>query len=208
MPGAFPDKAATVLLAAGRSSRMGSRNKLLMELEDAVPVVRRSAQRAIAAAPSPLYVVTGHEAEKVRTALSGLSCRFVHNPDYADGLSGSIRAGFGQAVADGASGVLVLLADMPFLPEAAVASVLDAAADDPVIPVQAVYAGKPAHPVWLPAALGPLVETLGGDTGVRSLLMANAMKMRDVEVSEPAVIDIDTPDDFEAARHRAANMPD
>lgn len=187
---------------------MGAENKLLQELEPGVPVIRRSVERALANALTPLYVVTGHEAEGVRDALAGLDCRFVHNPGFADGLSGSIRAGFQKAVAEGASGVLVLLGDMPFLPASAVEAVLAAAADDPHKIVQAVHAGKPAHPVWLPADVADLVERLDGDRGVRSLAAETGGDMIDVEVPDAAIVDIDTPEEFVIARQRAAERED
>lgn len=203
-----PREAAAVILAAGRSTRMGAENKLLKEIEPGVPVIRRSVERALAGELTPLYVVTGHEAEKVRDALAGLDCRFVHNPDFADGLSGSIRAGFQEAVAGGASGVLVLLGDMPFLPSSAVRAVLVAAANDPHMIVQAVHAGKPAHPVWLPADVANLVERLDGDRGVRSLAVEKDIDMIDVAVPDAAIVDIDTPEQFVIARQRAAERKD
>ena len=194
-----PDDMATVILAAGRSTRMGAENKLLKEIEPGVPVVRRTVGNASACGLEPLYVVTGHEAGRVEAALAGLDCRFVRNPDYAGGLSGSIRAGFRQAVADGASGVLVLLGDMPFLPGEAVDAVLSAAADDPEKIVQAVHGASPAHPVWLPATIAGLVEKLDGDRGVRSLVAEIRGEMISVEVAGAAQVDIDTPEDFDAA---------
>jgi molybdenum cofactor cytidylyltransferase len=193
---------ATVVLAAGQSTRMGSENKLLMEIEPGVPVIRRTVEHALEIGLTPLYVVTGHEAAEIRAALSDLDCRFVHNPAFADGLSGSVRAGFRQAVSDGASGVLVLLGDMPFLPAEAVEAVLEEAAADPGKPVQAVHAGKPAHPVWLPSGLSETVNRLAGDRGMRSLVAETGGEMVAVEVGDDAVVDIDTPKDFAAARAR------
>ena len=60
-----------MLLAAGRSSRMGGPNKLLA-LFDGKPLVRRSAERALGSKASGTIVVTGHQRERVRAALSGL----------------------------------------------------------------------------------------------------------------------------------------
>jgi len=198
-----PEKAAAVVLAAGRSTRMGADNKLLLEIEPGVPVVRRAVEVGTSAGLAPVYVVTGHQAGEVRAALDGLDCRFVHNPDYAGGLSGSIRAGFREATGKGASGVVVLLGDMPFLPVSAITAVLCEAARAPDRIVQGVHAGKPAHPVWLPASVGELVETLDGDRGVRSLVAETGKGMVSVEVGTDAALDLDTPADFANARARA-----
>jgi len=83
---------AAVVLAAGRSTRMGAINKLIAEI-GGKPLVRIAAEHALASRAKPVIVVTGHEREKVEGALAGLPVRFVHNPDYAEGLGTSLKAG-------------------------------------------------------------------------------------------------------------------
>jgi molybdenum cofactor cytidylyltransferase len=192
-------KAAAVVLAAGRSTRMGAQNKLLLEIEPGVAIVRRVVERARKSGAGPVYVVTGHEAQKVRQALAGLDCIFVHNPDFADGLSASVRAGFNAAVKAGADGVIVFLGDMPFVPEPAIAAVRDAASANPGRIVQAVTGGRPAHPVWLPARLSGLVDRLEGDHGIRAMIAGSGEEMIAVEVGGQAALDLDTPQDYAAA---------
>ncbi|WP_246272945.1 nucleotidyltransferase family protein [Oricola thermophila] len=189
---------AAVILAAGRSTRMGGENKLLREIAPGIPVVRRTVENARRFGLGPLYVVTGHEADRVRAELEGIDCRFVHNPDYALGLSGSIRRGFRRAIADGADGVMVLLGDMPFLPVEAVHAVGMAASRNPDSLVQAIHAGEPAHPVWLPARFAEFVERLGGDRGVRGMVERSGEKLISVEVGSEATLDLDTPEDFDS----------
>ncbi|TIR32170.1 MAG: 4-diphosphocytidyl-2C-methyl-D-erythritol kinase, partial [Mesorhizobium sp.] len=81
-------KVDVVLLAAGRSSRMGGPNKLLA-LFDGKPLVRRTAERALGSKASGIIVVTGHQRERVHAALSGLDVTFAGNPDFIEGLSSS-----------------------------------------------------------------------------------------------------------------------
>ena len=102
---------AGLVLAAGRSSRMAPRNKLL-ETVGGEPMVRHVAAVAIASGTQPVIVVTGHEAAAVTGALRGLAVTIVANPDYADGLSTSLRAGL-RALPQGIDGALILLGDMP-----------------------------------------------------------------------------------------------
>ncbi|MFN3482816.1 MAG: NTP transferase domain-containing protein, partial [Rhabdaerophilum calidifontis] len=75
------ERCAGILLAAGRSTRFGARNKLLAPL-DGRPMLAHVAAAAREAGLGPLVVVTGHEAEAVRAALPDAAIRFVHNPDY------------------------------------------------------------------------------------------------------------------------------
>src|SRR5205807_4492953 len=83
---------AAIVLAAGRSTRMGGPNKLLAEV-GGKPLVRIAAEQALATRAKPVIVVTGHEHERVETALAGLPVRIVHNPDFAQGLGTSLKTG-------------------------------------------------------------------------------------------------------------------
>ena len=100
-----------IVLAAGRSSRMGGPNKLLAGF-DGVPLVRRTVDTVVGAVPGSVTVVTGHQAERIEEALAGLDVRIVHNPDHADGLSSSLKAGISSLPVD-VAGALIVLADMP-----------------------------------------------------------------------------------------------
>ncbi len=80
---------AAVVLAAGRSTRMGAVNKMIAEI-GGKPLVRIAAEQALASQAAPVIVVTGHERDKVEAALKGLNVRFAHNPDYAEGLGTSL----------------------------------------------------------------------------------------------------------------------
>src|SRR5206468_6499148 len=93
-------KVAAVILAAGRSTRMGGPNKLLAELGGKT-LVRIVAEQALASRASEVIVVTGHQAEEVDRSLVGLKVRFVRNPSFADGLASSVKAGI-TAVAEDA----------------------------------------------------------------------------------------------------------
>src|SRR5207302_2043674 len=79
---------AAVVLAAGRSTRMGGPNKLLAEI-GGKPLVRIAAEQALASRADPVIVVTGHQRERVEPALAGLPVRLVSNPDFAQGRATS-----------------------------------------------------------------------------------------------------------------------
>ncbi len=115
------------MLAAGLSSRMG-RNKLLATVAGK-PLLRHAVDSALASRLTPLVVVTGHDAAAVRESLSGLDVTFVQNPDYADGLSTSLRAGL-AALPDDCDGGLVLLGDMPAITPALINRTIEAFAPE------------------------------------------------------------------------------
>src|SRR3984885_4313604 len=102
---------AALVLAAGRSSRMGGPNKLLADIGGR-PLVRIVAEEALASRARPVIVVTGHQRERVEAALEGLPVEFVHNPAFADGLGTSLKTGI-TAVPAQSDGAIVCLGDMP-----------------------------------------------------------------------------------------------
>src|SRR5262249_494103 len=98
-----PRRIAAVVLAAGRSTRMGGPNKLLAEIAHR-PLVRIVVEEALASRAKPVIVVVGHQRAEVEKALAGLPVHLVHNPDFAQGLGTSLKAGIAAvpAEADGA----------------------------------------------------------------------------------------------------------
>ena len=120
-PTNHPVRVAGIVLAAGSSVRMG-RKKLLLELAGQ-SVVRRAVSRALAAL-DPVIVVLGHEADRVRQELAGLSCRVVVNPEHGRGMETSVRAGV-AALPAGADAAVMLLADMPLVTPAMLAALVE-----------------------------------------------------------------------------------
>lgn len=188
-----PPSVEIVLLAAGRSSRMGGPNKL-MALFDGKPLIRRAAERALQSRAARTIVVTGHQAERVRAALRGVDVAFADNPDFATGLASSLKTGV-AAVSPEASGAMVVLGDMPGVAPADLDRLIDAF----VVHggrgiVRATFRGKRGNPVILPRHLFPAVAHLEGDTGARHLVEAEGVDVIDVEIGEAAFVDVDTPD--------------
>lgn len=196
---------AAVILAAGRSSRMGEGiNKLLAEVGGR-PVIRRVAEAALASRARPVIVVTGHERPRVEAALAGLDVIFVHNPDHATGMASSLRAGI-AAVPETVAGALVVLGDMPLLAPGLLDRLMDAHAPAAGRLIAApVEGGQRGHPVlWSRRFFGEL-SALEGDVGARAILAANAELVAEVPVTaeEGAFLDVDTPRLLAEAREAA-----
>src|SRR5215204_2493289 len=99
-----------VILAAGRSSRLG-RPKQLLDLFGE-PLLRRVVRNAVASELKEVVLVLGHQAKEVQSAVGEWGQRVVVNPDYAEGQSTSLRVGLG-AIDPLSEAVVFLLGDQP-----------------------------------------------------------------------------------------------
>jgi molybdenum cofactor cytidylyltransferase len=184
---------AAIILAAGRSTRMGTVNKLTIAIEGK-PMVRAAAEAALASQARPAIVVTGHQRENVEAALKDLPLRFVHNPDFAEGLSTSMKAGLAALPAD-SDGVVVLLGDMPRIAAAEIDKLI--AAFNPVegrAIVVPTRKGQRGNPVLLGKQLFLELARVEGDSGARAVIAAHPDLVAEVEMDNDGVLtDIDTP---------------
>ena len=197
-PATREPKVDIVLLAAGRSSRMGGPNKL-MALFEGKPLVRRTAERALGSKAARTIVVTGHQRERIRSALAGLDVRLADNPDFADGLASSLKAGIAHVARD-AAGAMIVLGDMPGISPKDLDSLIEAfRRSGGHAVVRASHLGKRGNPVLLPRALFAAVAQLEGDTGARHLVEAGGLDVIDVEIGQGASIDVDTREALEGA---------
>jgi molybdenum cofactor cytidylyltransferase len=191
---------AAVILAAGRSTRMGGSNKLLAEITGK-PLARIAAEAALKSRARPVIVVTGHQGETLREALADLPLEFVDNPDFAEGLSTSLRAGISALPVD-IDGVVVLLADMPHVDSVLIDKLISAYEPDRggLIAVPAM-AGKRGNPVLWSRRFFPELMALEGDVGARHLIGKYSEAVVEVPVAGTAALtDVDTPDALQAVK--------
>ncbi len=190
-------KVAAVILAAGMSSRMGA-PKLLAEVGGR-PIVRHVVDATLSSSARPVIVVTGSHAGEVEKALAGLQIMIVKNPDFAKGLSESLKHGLGMVPPD-CDAALVLLADMPGIGTALIEKLV--AAFDPAegrAICVATRRGKRGNPVLWARRFFPEIMRLEGDVGAKSLMGLYGEFVCEVEADDDGPItDIDTPADLAA----------
>jgi molybdenum cofactor cytidylyltransferase len=191
-------RVAALVLAAGRSTRMGH-NKLLARLADGRTMIEHTIDQVLAAATRPVLVVTGHDGAEIRAALAGKPVGFVAAPDYASGLAYSLRAGIAALPAE-TEAALICLGDMPLVPP------------DVLNQLWAAYAPKEGRDIVLPSFNGqrgnPVLwgrrffddlQALSGDAGARQILHRHMASIIELPVQSDAVLrDFDTPETLAA----------
>jgi molybdenum cofactor cytidylyltransferase len=184
-----------ILLAAGRSSRMGQ-PKLLLPWGN-IQLVRHVAQIALRSALDSLIVVTGHRAEHVQAALDGLPVTLVHNDAFLDGQSTSVRAGIAGLGAN-VEAALILLADQPLLQSSTIDALIATYRQHQPRIVAPLYQGQRGNPVLFDRTLFAELNALHGDQGARPVLQVHAQQLHLVDVADEGVLlDLDTPDAYQ-----------
>jgi molybdenum cofactor cytidylyltransferase len=198
---ARPPRLGAIILAAGRSSRMG-RAKQLLEV-DGSPLVARAVDAVLASGARPVAVVVGAEAERVLATVAGRGIIAVPNPDWATGLSSSLRAGLAALLAaePGLDAVLVAPCDQPALSADVIRRLAAAHASTGRISA-ARYGGRNGAPAVFGRDHFAALAGLSGDEGARRILNSDPGRVCPVEMPELGA-DLDTPSDYAAWKSRA-----
>ena len=186
-----------VLLAAGRSERMGRNNKLLLNV-DGIPLVRKSAINILNSNVTSMTVVTGFDENKIVNALSGLNVNFVKNINFREGLSSSLKAGLAN-ITPTPSAVIICLADMPKIQPEHINQLIENF--DPLkgweicIPTNN---GERGNPVLIGSRFFPYIFETSGDFGAKQVMKQHSDKIVEVEIGTSDIhFDIDTQDEYE-----------
>ncbi len=190
---------AGIVLAAGSATRMG-RNKVLLHL-GGEPLVHRATRAALGAELSPVLVVVGHEAERVRAAVADLPCEVVENPRHALGMSTSLDAGV-AAVPAGAAAAVVLLADMPFVSAEMIRAVVARHLETGAPIVSSRYEDVAAPPTLYARAVFPELRGGEGEGRGRDVVRRRAAEVAWADWPASALADLDREQDLDEARAR------
>jgi len=196
-------KTAGIVLAAGRSERLG-RPKQFVMLGDK-PVIRHVCENAVASELDRIVVVVGHRAEDVTEAIGKEFCdgdrlRTVYNPHYRSGMGRSLQMGLSQ-VQELYLSVMILLGDQPFVTPALINHLLRrfySSGKDICIPV---HKGRRGNPVILGCRFYNDIMKIKGDRGARDIVRDNSNAVETVEIGdERYFMDVDTCEDYEILR--------
>jgi molybdenum cofactor cytidylyltransferase len=182
---------AAILLAAGKSRRMGSCKQLLPLGEKTV--IARCLDTLLAGGVTGIVVVVAEAGNEVAAAVQDYPARIVVNPEGAGDMASSVRTGR-AALATEASGVIVALCDYPLVLSATISRLLSThreSPDDIIIPCHREEHG---HPLLFPRTI---LEELADHLILRDLVRREPARIRCLAVDDPGVLlDMDTPDDY------------
>ena len=186
---------ASLLLAAGTSSRMGD-FKPLLRLGDGV-LVERGIRLFRQAGIEDIRVVLGHRSAEVIPFLNKHKVRWVVNEDYPSGMFSSVRAGVASLEQD-IEAFFLLPADVPLVRAQTILEMFEAYRAESCEIVFPLFGNRRGHPVLLATSLVPRLLSWQGEGGLRSFLDVCGCRSMDLEVADENVLfDVDTPADYE-----------
>lgn len=192
---------AGIILAAGRSRRMG-RDKLLLPWQEK-PVLQHVIDAASASSLSPLLLVVNQENTVLCNHINPGACRLIRH--RGEVYSDSLRAGLGALTAD-CGGAMFLLGDQPLVTGATIEKLVRAFQEEPVRWVAPLFQGRRGNPVIAPAGWFDRILALQGDTGPRRHLRDPAARLNLVDVDDAGVVfDVDTPEDYQRLQELPTN---
>jgi molybdenum cofactor cytidylyltransferase len=185
---------SAILLAAGRSRRMGG-FKPLLPFGDRT-VIESCINNLRAANVRDIIVVIGHRAEDIREKLKALDVTFAFNPDSDSEMSASIARGV-EATSNSARALIIALVDHPAVPVETIKILIDEWRGGARL-VQPEHKGRGGHPVIIDLAYRDELLALDPDSGLRALFAAHSAEVMRVPVSSPYVArDMDTWQDYQ-----------
>jgi len=188
---------AGVVLAAGRSRRMGQA-KLLMKVGGRA-IIRYVVESVLAGGVDSVWVVTGPDVEPIEAALAGFEVQIVVNPAPEEGQAGSVRTGI-AALPPSVDAVLIALGDQPLLAPSIIPALLAARRTSPKLIVAPRYRDGQGNPVVFKREIFPELLRLTGDEGARRIIQKEPARVEWVDLDLPMPPDVDTPDDYEKIR--------
>lgn len=193
---------AALVLAAGLSSRMGQPKVLLPWGRETV--LESILRRLYMVRLDEIVVVTGHGAERVEEVAARLGVRTAHNPHYQMGeMLSSLQTGL-RALDGRYEACLVVLGDQPLIPGYVYARLLTAYAERQGCIIAPSYQMRRGHPILIDRRHWPALLELPPGSAPREVINAHAAEIAYVTVNTDSILaDMDTPDDYAAAKRRA-----
>ena len=193
-----------ILLAAGRSSRMGAFKPLLDFANQTV--IECCIDYLQAGGAETIVVVVGHRADEVREQLTGRPLIFATNPDPDSEMGASIAAGV-RELPSSCKATLIALVDHPAVPTTVVSTLIAAWKSGArlVIPT---WQNRGGHPVLIDLTFKPELLNLSATGGLRALFEAHKNEVKRAPVDSPFIArDLDTWDDYQTLYKEVTGRP-
>ncbi len=176
------------VLAAGTSTRTGTRNKLLLNYINK-SLINHVVNVALSSKANTVHVVLGHQSKLIEKELENLPIVTLYNKYYRTGIASSIRCAI-NAMSSKTDAIIFCLADMPWVSKDHIDLLVDNFKEDAICALY--FNHQRGHPILFPKTWFNMLKNLEGDSGATNLLRANNPKIVKIASPDEAILqDID-----------------
>jgi molybdenum cofactor cytidylyltransferase len=183
-----------VVLAAGKSTRMGQQ-KLLMPYKKST-IIKTIVNELESSLSNQTIVVTGSHREEIQEELKECKLSFVNNENFESGMLSSVQKGM-EALSDKVDGAMILLGDQPMVSRKVIdrlISVFQKTEKGLLVPT---FQNKRGHPVLIASKYREQIKSINPEIGLRELFLNNQDDILEVEMNTNDILkDLDTPEDY------------
>ncbi|MBT7083518.1 MAG: nucleotidyltransferase family protein [Candidatus Marinimicrobia bacterium] len=177
---------AGIVLAAGGSTRMGQKNKLILHV-NGMSIISSTVGAAVESSLDPVRVVLGNDSNTVKRELINYPVSFIHNNNWMEGMATSIVSGMENLDSDG---IMFILGDMPFISSKIINQLVQQFDSNKII--VPFNNGKRGNPVIFPSHLFSELKKISGDRGAKPLIQKYIEDVKEVPIQSKAIFqDID-----------------
>ena len=186
---------ALIILAAGKSSRLGFAKQTL--LYKGKTLIELAIESGLKSKCNPVIVVLGANADKVEPGIKSNDIEISHNPDWAEGMASSIRAGINYIKDNNTiTEAMIMLCDQPFVNRAIIDSLLYKQQQTGTNIVACTYKDTVGVPALFKRSLFADLLLLQGQEGAKKVINNHPDDMATIPF-EKGGIDVDNIADYE-----------
>ncbi len=189
---------SAIVLAAGTSTRMGAKNKLVLPFRKGT-FVETVVDELLASKVDEVVIVVGHEEKIIRALLNNRALTFTFNNNFISGMTSSIQSGI-KAVSENSKGYLICLSDMPLLTTVDYNKIIDSISGNKEI-LLPYYQGQKGNPVFFSSHFTDDLLIHHKAEGCRGVVINNKSYVKKINFDNNHILmDVDTEDDFRVVR--------
>jgi len=190
---------AVIILAAGKSSRLGKPKQLLIYqgktfLQHAIDTANQSKAQ-------PVIVVLGSNADLILSEIDSSGIHVVINDDWETGMASTIRCGI-QSIPkldSNVDGAILMVCDQPFVTPDLLNSLIEKQKETGKSIIASQYGDTIGTPALFQKQFFEKLIALEGDSGAKRIMMQHSDLLATISFPKGS-IDIDTIGDYEALR--------
>ena len=187
-----------ILLAAGQSRRLKNENKLIKIFKNK-PLIDHALNSVKNSKIKKIIIVLGYQFKEVKKKIKkNKKIIFVHNKNYKNGMSSSIKSGL-KKISKKDKGFIILQSDMPFVKTSDINKIYNSIIRKKYLVHALKYKNRIGNPIGFDISILNKIKKIKGNIGAKYMVKRLKNSTNYIKVSSEKVFkDFDKASDFRA----------